>query len=110
MHRSGTSALGGTLNLLGLEFGSDLMGADAGNPKGYFENNFVYKLNEKILKESGSAWDDYRFDASDDRQNKRALQKRSKRDHRERISLCHKLCHQRPSYLLTVSILGRGLP
>jgi len=62
MHRSGTSALGGVLNLMGLEFGSDLMGATKGNPKGHFENMFVYRLNEKILKENDFTWDSYYFD------------------------------------------------
>ena len=62
MHRSGTSALSGTLNLLGLEFGSDLMGASKGNPKGHFENMLVYRLNEKILKENAFSWDSYHFD------------------------------------------------
>ena len=61
MHRSGTSALGGVLNIMGLEFGSDLMKADEGNPKGYFENNFVYRLNKKILNENSSIWSDYSF-------------------------------------------------
>jgi len=62
MHRSGTSALSGVLNIMGLDFGSDLMKADSRNPKGYYENNFVYALNEKILKENNSSWDDYNFD------------------------------------------------
>jgi len=62
MHRSGTSALSGVLNLLGLEFGSDLMKATKGNPKGHFENMLVYKLNEKILKESAFSWESYYFD------------------------------------------------
>jgi hypothetical protein len=62
MHRSGTSALGGTLNLMGFDFGSDLMQANEDNPKGYFENNLVYELNRKILREKNSSWDDYGFD------------------------------------------------
>ena len=62
MHRSGTSALGGVLELMGLEFGTDLMKATKGNPKGHFENMFVYKLNEKILKENNFSWDSYYFD------------------------------------------------
>ena len=61
MHRSGTSALSGVLNLMGSDFGSNLMSADEGNPKGYFENNLVYDLNKKILKENNSHWDDYTF-------------------------------------------------
>ncbi|CAA6819311.1 MAG: Unknown protein [uncultured Sulfurovum sp.] len=62
MHRSGTSALSGTLNLLGLAFGTDLLGATKGNAKGHFENMFVYRLNEKILKENNFTWDSYYFD------------------------------------------------
>ncbi|MDD2828455.1 MAG: hypothetical protein PHW18_02645, partial [Sulfuricurvum sp.] len=62
MHRSGTSAVSGVLNYMGLELGSDLMWPNDANPKGYFENNFIYRLNEKILDEFGSSWSDYRFD------------------------------------------------
>jgi len=61
MHRSGTSSLGGVLNLMGYDFGSDLMLGDDGNPKGYFENNIIYNLNKKILRENNSVWDDYHF-------------------------------------------------
>ena len=64
MHRSGTSALGGTLNILGLDFGTNLMKADQENPKGYYENNLVYEINRTILKEAQSSWDDYNFDIS----------------------------------------------
>lgn len=73
MHRSGTSALGGVLDLMGLEFGSDLMKATKGNPKGHFENMFVYRLNEKILKENDFTWDSYYFDF-----NKISLNKKEK--------------------------------
>ena len=69
MHRSGTSALGGVLSILGMEFGTDLMSANEGNPKGYFENNFIYKLNEKILFESNSSWDDIYFDIDSIKRN-----------------------------------------
>ena len=62
MHRSGTSALSGVLNIMGLDFGTNLMQGDSNNPKGYYENNFVYGLNENILKEAQSSWDDYNFD------------------------------------------------
>ena len=65
MHRSGTSALGGMLNIMGLEFGSDLMVANERNPKGYFENNFVYQLNKKILSQNNTVWYDLHFQASD---------------------------------------------
>ena len=63
MHRSGTSALGGTLNLMGLEFGSELTKpSEKENPKGFFENIFVQALNKKIFFENNSSWDDYTFD------------------------------------------------
>ena len=58
MHRSGTSALTGILHYLGVEMGTDMMPARDENPKGFFENQRVYELNEAILTENGSAWDD----------------------------------------------------
>jgi len=61
MHRSGTSALGGVLSLMGLELGTDIMKPNKDNPKGFFENNFVYRLNKKILDENSSSWNDYFF-------------------------------------------------
>ncbi|MGD9969666.1 MAG: hypothetical protein AB7S65_04365, partial [Sulfuricurvum sp.] len=73
MHRSGTSALSGILKSLGLECGTELMQADQDNPKGYFENMFMYRLNEKILQDSNSSWDDCNFNiASIDENNKAA--------------------------------------
>jgi hypothetical protein len=61
MHRSGTSALAGVLSIMGLDVGSDLMPQTEMNPKGYFENLLSYRLNEKILYENKSAWDDCHF-------------------------------------------------
>lgn len=61
MHRSGTSALGGMLSIMGLDFGSTLLKADENNTKGYYENFFVYRVNEEILQDNGSSWDDYNF-------------------------------------------------
>ena len=57
MHRSGTSALTGTLNLMGVELGRELMQPWADNPKGFFENNKIWKYNQKILENFGSSWD-----------------------------------------------------
>ena len=63
MHRSGTSATGGVLSLMGLEFGSELTKpSEKENPKGFFENTFVQLLNKKIFSENNSSWDDYTFD------------------------------------------------
>lgn len=58
MHRSGTSALTGVLELLGVELGSELMQPWEDNPKGFFENNKVWKHNQKILESFNSSWDD----------------------------------------------------
>jgi len=58
MHRSGTSALTGTLKLMGVELGKELMQPWADNPKGFFENNKIWKYNQKILENFGSSWDD----------------------------------------------------
>ena len=58
MHRSGTSALTGLLGLLDVYLGSELMQANVANEKGYFENNVLYKINEKLLNQINSSWDD----------------------------------------------------
>ena len=62
MHRSGTSALTGVLSLLDVYLGSELMKANFANQKGYFENNILYKINEKLLAQIGSSWDDIFYD------------------------------------------------
>ncbi|VAW35548.1 hypothetical protein MNBD_GAMMA01-1260 [hydrothermal vent metagenome] len=61
MHRSGTSALAGVLNIMGISAGDDLLPANDTNPKGYFENKSVYWHNEKILKQCNSSWSDHLF-------------------------------------------------
>ena len=61
MHRSGTSALTGVLSLLDIYLGSELMVKNFANVKGYFENNFLYEVNEKLLDQVNSAWDDVFF-------------------------------------------------
>jgi hypothetical protein len=59
MHRSGTSALAGTLNLLGCDIPRQLMPPDENNPSGYFESLAIYRLNDAILASAGTAWDDW---------------------------------------------------
>ncbi|MBE3607097.1 hypothetical protein CCAL13119_09185, partial [Campylobacter sp. RM13119] len=58
MHRSGTSALTGVLSLLDVYLGSELMKANIANEKGYFENDILYRINEKLLSEINSSWND----------------------------------------------------
>ena len=49
MHRSGTSALSGILQLLGFDLGADLIGPNEFNPSGYWENQQVVRLNEDYI-------------------------------------------------------------
>ena len=58
MHRSGTSALAGTLSHLGVDLPQDLMRPNPANPKGYFESQKAAMLNDALLKTAGSAWCD----------------------------------------------------
>ena len=61
MHRSGTSALSGAMSILDVYLGSQLMKPLDQNPKGFYENILLYRINERILKEIGSSWDDVFF-------------------------------------------------
>ena len=60
MHRSGTSALCGALDLLGVNFGKHLMPANEANPKGYWEHPEIVALHDELLRSLGSRWDDDR--------------------------------------------------
>jgi hypothetical protein len=58
MHRSGTSALGGALEPLGLTVGKTVMPPQLENPKGFYENLPLTKLHDKFLASIGSSWRD----------------------------------------------------
>ncbi len=58
--RSGTSALAGTLGLLGGTLPKRLMGACSSNEKGHFEPFAIADLHDGLLAGVGSAWDDWR--------------------------------------------------
>lgn len=60
MHRSGTSALAGALNLLGIPLGNRLLEPGPDNPKGYWEHGDIVAVHEQLLSELGSRWDDVR--------------------------------------------------
>jgi len=63
MHRSGTSALTRTLNLLGATLPSSLMPAQDDNEAGFWESSRVMEVNDALLEAAGSCWDDWlRFD------------------------------------------------
>lgn len=58
MGRSGTSALTRVLSLTGAALPPGMMGADAGNPRGYWEPRKALHLNEKFLYRHGSSYFD----------------------------------------------------
>ena len=58
MGRSGTSALTRVLSLCGATLPTGMMGADAGNPRGYWEPRAALRLNEKFLGRRGSTYFD----------------------------------------------------
>ncbi|MBZ9883168.1 hypothetical protein LB535_12475 [Mesorhizobium sp. CA10] len=60
MHRSGTSALTRVLSLLGATLPERVIGADDNNASGYWEPTSLNMLNEQLLAEAGSSWDDWR--------------------------------------------------
>lgn len=61
MHRSGTSALAGALENVGIGFGDRLMPSRPGdNPRGYFEDLEIFDLHERMLDRAGFSWDDPR--------------------------------------------------
>lgn len=47
--RSGTSALAGVLNLLGVFMGKQILKGDQYNRKGYYENEKIISLNKKLF-------------------------------------------------------------
>ncbi|MBT3346367.1 MAG: hypothetical protein HN712_06330 [Gemmatimonadetes bacterium] len=49
MHRSGTSMFTRALQLLGVDLGEPLMAPQPDNPKGFWENEFFYEVDLKIL-------------------------------------------------------------
>lgn len=65
-HRSGTSLLSSGCDALGYSTGSgELMEASFDNPKGYYENKNLVKLNEAMYRDLLSDWDDIFFTFGD---------------------------------------------
>lgn len=59
MHRSGTSAITGSLKCCGVKLGDRLYrGHKNINAKGYFEHSDIADTNDEVLWSLGSAWDD----------------------------------------------------
>jgi len=59
MHRSGTSALTGSLNVLGCEAPAVRIKKSAQNPKGFFEATSIARLNDALLDSAGQTWDSW---------------------------------------------------
>ncbi|MGV0838519.1 sulfotransferase family protein [Mycolicibacterium thermoresistibile] len=66
MGRSGTSALTRVLSLAGATLPPGMMGADAGNPRGYWEPRKALHLNEKFLYRHGSSYFDHTLRLQED--------------------------------------------
>ena len=58
MHRSGTSAVTGVLEKLGVPVPGEMLPAAADNPKGFFENKASFEFNHELLNHFASRWDD----------------------------------------------------
>lgn len=56
MHRSGTSALAGWFAARGVCAGDRYIGADDGNPDGYWEHEELVALNDRLLTAAGMDW------------------------------------------------------
>jgi hypothetical protein len=62
MHRSGTSALAGLLFQSGVAMGSTLMAGRIGeNDRGFWEQEQIVAIHERLLSEMGYSWDDPRL-------------------------------------------------
>jgi hypothetical protein len=80
MHRSGTSALTRSVNLLGAAAPRDLMAPDEFNPSGYWESARLYESHEDLLASANSCWHDYQH-LDPDRMETEA----KRQGHRQRI-------------------------
>jgi hypothetical protein len=58
MHRSGTSAVTGVLDKLGIPVPGEMLPAASDNPKGFFENKASFEFNHNLLNHFASRWDD----------------------------------------------------
>src|SRR5579859_249277 len=66
MHRSGTSALTRSINLMGAEIPGTLMPAVADvNPLGFWESLEIMGCHERFLAATGSSWNDIRPPSDD---------------------------------------------
>jgi len=55
MHRTGTSAVARTVNLLGADIASDLIEPGTDNIRGYWESKRIVQIHEQLLEDLGSS-------------------------------------------------------
>lgn len=55
-HRSGTSTLARLLSGAGLDLGTELIGANASNPYGHFEDREIVNFHTALLRDQGMSW------------------------------------------------------
>ena len=61
VHRSGTSAVTRVINLLGAALPKNLMPPSPNNNEaGFWEPKNLWLLHDRMLREAGSRWDDWR--------------------------------------------------
>jgi hypothetical protein len=60
MHRSGTSALAGVLDALGMQAPKTLSSAHVSNARGHWESAPLVALHDRLLQSAGSSWQDWR--------------------------------------------------
>lgn len=56
MHRSGTSAVARSLQVMGVDLGDKLQAQDSANAKGYWEDRDIIDLNVRMLRSLGMDW------------------------------------------------------
>ncbi|HEY6327670.1 MAG TPA: sulfotransferase [Candidatus Cybelea sp.] len=58
MHRSGTSAVARGIAALGVYLGDDFLDAQLENPTGYWEDQGIVEIDERVLRALNLRWDD----------------------------------------------------
>ena len=56
-HRSGTSLFAAACDALGVRLGEHFLAPNSENPKGFFEDEEVVRLNDRLLRSSWLSWD-----------------------------------------------------
>lgn len=95
MHRSGTSTAAAATMAAGFEFGSARQVSDEDNPRGYFENFDITRLNDQLLWTARSSWDVPGFSQSIDWVGKEFV-----RFETEALALLEKYYRDMPRWLL----------